>query len=94
VPGTRAALAAFIGANIEGWKNFYNDPTPALSEVKKLRSDATEEWLNYAVATMKELKLLNGGDAEKGGIGVMIDARWKDLADFMVSADMLKPTTD
>ncbi len=43
---------------------------------------------------MKELKLLNGGDAEKGGIGVMTDARWKDLADFMVSADMLKPTTD
>jgi NitT/TauT family transport system substrate-binding protein len=43
---------------------------------------------------MKELKSLNGGDAEKGGIGVMTGARWKDVADFVVSADMLKPTTD
>jgi NitT/TauT family transport system substrate-binding protein len=73
----KQALAAFVRASIEGWKSFYNDPTPALSVVKKLRSDATDEWLNYAAATMKELRLLNGGDAEKGGIGVMIwPAAW------------------
>jgi NitT/TauT family transport system substrate-binding protein len=94
INSNKEALATFVRASIEGWKSFHNDPTPTLSEVKKLRPDATDEWLSYAVATMKELKFLNGGDAEKGGIGIMTDARWKDLADFMISADMIKPTTD
>jgi NitT/TauT family transport system substrate-binding protein len=94
IDGNRQLVAAFVKASIEGWKSFYNDPTPVMAEIKRLRPDASDDWLHYAIATMKELKFLNGGDAEKGGIGVMTDARWKDLADFMVSADMLKPTTD
>jgi NitT/TauT family transport system substrate-binding protein len=94
INSNKQALATFVQASIEGWKSFHNDPTQTLAEVKKLRPDATDEWLTYAVSTMKELKFLNGGDAEKGGIGIMTDARWKDLADFMISANMIKPTTD
>jgi NitT/TauT family transport system substrate-binding protein len=61
---------------------------------RRTAPDATDDWLNYAVATMKELRFLDGGDAEKGGVGIMTDERWKQLVDFMLSADMLKPTTD
>jgi NitT/TauT family transport system substrate-binding protein len=88
------AVAAFVKASIEGWKSFYNDSTPALAEIKRLRPDASDDLFSYSVSTIKQLKLLNGGDAEKNGIGFMTDARWKDLAEFMISADMLKSTTD
>jgi NitT/TauT family transport system substrate-binding protein len=90
----REAVANFVRASLEGWKTFYNDPTPALKIIKKERPDARDPWLAYAIGALKELKFLNSGDAEKGGIGIMSDDRWKQLADFMLSADMLKPTTD
>jgi NitT/TauT family transport system substrate-binding protein len=46
------------------------------------------------VTTARNLKLLNGGDAQQAGIGVMTDSRWKQLADFMTSVGLLKPSTD
>ncbi len=90
----REAVANFVRASVEGWKSFYYDPAPALAVIKRERPDASDEWLSYAIGALKELKFLNRGDAEKGGIGIMTDERWKQLADFMLSADMLKPTTD
>ena len=90
----KEAVASFVRATLEGWKSFYYDPAPALAVIKKERPEASDEWLRYAFGALKELKFLNAGDAEKDGIGTMTDARWKQLADFMLSADMLKPTTD
>jgi NitT/TauT family transport system substrate-binding protein len=70
------------------------DPAPGLRLIKQARPDAADEWLAYAVTTARDLKLLNGREAEQAGIGTMTDVRWKELADFMTAVGLLKPTTD
>jgi NitT/TauT family transport system substrate-binding protein len=90
----RDAVARFVLATLEGWKSYMTDPTPGLKMIKEARPDASDEWLQYAVTTARNLKLLNGGDAQQAGIGVMTDSRWKQLADFMTSVGLLKPSTD
>ncbi len=90
----RDAVARFVRATLEGWKSYMTDPTPGLALIKQARPDASDEWLHYAVQTARDLKLLNGGDAQQAGIGVMTKARWKQLADFMTSVGLLKSSTD
>ena len=90
----RDAVARFVRATLEGWKSYMLDPAPGFKLIKEARPDASDEWLQYAVNTARELKLVNGGDAQQAGIGVMTEARWKQLADFMVSVGLLKPSTD
>jgi NitT/TauT family transport system substrate-binding protein len=94
VAKNRDVAARFVRASLEGWKSFALDPKPALQMILTERPDAAPDWLEYAVATQKQLKLLNGGDAATAGVGVMTDARWQELADFMIKAELLKPTTD
>jgi NitT/TauT family transport system substrate-binding protein len=43
---------------------------------------------------MKEMKVLDRGEAAKNGYGTMTDARWKATYDFLVEAKLLKPTVD
>lgn len=45
--------------------------------------------LAFAVGQMKQLRLIDGGDAKTKGIGVMTDTRWKATRDFMVGAGLL-----
>jgi NitT/TauT family transport system substrate-binding protein len=90
----RDAVARFVRATLEGWKSYMIDPAPGLKLIKEARPDADDEWLQYAVKTARDLKLVNGGDAQQAGIGVMTEARWKQLADFMTSVGLLKPSTD
>jgi NitT/TauT family transport system substrate-binding protein len=90
----RDAVARFVRATLEGWKSYMIDPAPGLKMIKQARPEAADGWLDYAVTTARNLKLLNGGDAQQTGIGTMTDARWKQLADFMTSVGLLKSTTD
>ncbi len=90
----RDVVARFVRATLEGWKSYMMDPAPGLALIKQARPDASDEWLQYAVRTARDLKLLNGGDAQQAGIGVMTEARWKQLADFMTSVGLLKSSTD
>ena len=48
-----------------------------------------DDLLAFAVGQMKQLRLIDGGDAKTKGIGVMTDARWKATRDFMVGAGLL-----
>ena len=38
--------------------------------------------------------MLDGGDAQTMGIGIITEARWKATYDFMVAAGLLKPEVD
>jgi NitT/TauT family transport system substrate-binding protein len=46
------------------------------------------------VDLIKSLKLVDGGDAQQQGIGIMTDERWKKLADLLIEVGVIKPTTD
>jgi NitT/TauT family transport system substrate-binding protein len=77
------ALKRFVHATMEGWKSYvYGDPSPGNALIKA------------AIKRLRELNVLNGGDAATMGIGVMTDARWKATYDFLVKSGLLKKDVD
>jgi NitT/TauT family transport system substrate-binding protein len=87
-------VARFVRASAEGWKSYLADPTPGNELIKKDNPNMKDDQLAYAVQKLKENQLVTGGDAAKGGIGVITDDRWKKTYDYMVSAGLLKPDVD
>jgi NitT/TauT family transport system substrate-binding protein len=84
----------FVDASIKGWYSYLQDPTKGNVLIKKDNSEMTDELINYSLKKLQELKIINGGDAEIKGIGVMTDARWKTLFDDMVKVGVYKPDTN
>lgn len=87
-------VARFVRASLEGWKSYAANPAAGNELIKKDNPNMKDDQLSYALAKLMENKLITGGDAAKMGIGVMTDARWKRSYDYMVSAELLKPTVD
>lgn len=85
------AVAAFVKASLEGWKNYLNDPAPANVLIKKDNPNMADDQLAYSVGKLKELGMVAGGDAAKLGIGTMTDVRAKASYDFLVSAKLIDP---
>jgi NitT/TauT family transport system substrate-binding protein len=90
----RDAIARFVRATLEGWKSFLADPAPGLAAIKAERSDVTDGFLQYSVKTIRELGGVDGVETKTAGLGTMNDTRWRELADFMLKAGLLKPATD
>ena len=89
------AVAAFVKASMQGWKDYLKgDPSAANALIKKDNPNMTDGQLAYAMTKLKELQVVTGGDAATHGIGAMSDERWKKTADFMVEWGLLKRDTD
>jgi len=84
----------FVRASIEGWKSYMANPGPANELIKKDNPNMKDEQIAYAIAKLKENKLLDGGDAGKLGLGVMTDERWKTTYETMVKLGLLKAEVD
>jgi NitT/TauT family transport system substrate-binding protein len=87
-------VARFVRASLEGWRSYAANPAPGNELIKKDNPNMKDDQLAYALAKLMEHKLITGGDAAKMGIGVMTDARWKRTYDYMVTAELLKPSID
>jgi NitT/TauT family transport system substrate-binding protein len=94
VTSNRDVVARFVHATLEGWKSFWSDPAPALALIQRTNPQADDGWMAYSIATMKELNVIGGGDAATAGLGTMTEERWRQLADFMVQVQLIKPSTD
>lgn len=88
-----AAIARFVKASLEGWKSYMSDPAEANALIKKDNPKMDDEQIAFGIRRMKELKVLDGGDAAKMGIGVMTEARWEQTYKYMVASNMLKADT-
>lgn len=84
----------FVQASMEGWNSYLNDPTAGNALIKEDNPEMTDEQLTYGVAKMREYRLVTGGDAATGGIGIMTDQRWGELYSFMVDAGLTSPDLD
>ncbi len=84
----------FVRASMEGWKSYMANPAPGNELIKKDNPRQSDEQIAYAIAKLKENKLVDGGDAAKLGIGVMTDERWKATYDTMVKTGLLKADVD
>lgn len=86
-------VKAYVQASVAGWSGYLNDPAQATATNKSyLESQpGAKNYLlnpgeiNYSYNELKSLKLVNGGDAAKHGIGYFTLARWKTLQQQMVS---------
>jgi NitT/TauT family transport system substrate-binding protein len=88
-----AAVKAFVEASAKGWRDYlYGDPRPADALIRKDNPEMTQDVLDQAREKMKAYGLVDSGDAKTGGIGVMTDARWKQVFD-MASSEGIYPKT-
>lgn len=90
----RHAAAAFVKASLQGWRDYMSNPAPANALIKQDNPKMTDDRIDYAIKTMKAIKLLDGDAAATQGIGIMTEARWKATYDFLVKAGLLKASTD
>jgi NitT/TauT family transport system substrate-binding protein len=86
--------ARFVKASLEGWRDYLKNPAPANVLIKADNPKMGDAQIAYAVEEMKAIKLIDGGDAQTMGIGIITEARWKATYDFMVGAGLLKPDVD
>ena len=90
-----AAVKAFVEATAKGWNDYLNgDPRPADALILKDNPEMTQDILDQARAKLKANGIADGGDAAKGGIGVMTDARWQTLFDVASGAGVYPKTLD
>ena len=88
------AVAAFVKCSMLGWVDYFKNPAPANVLIKRDNPKQPDDQIAFAIAKMKEMNVLDRGEAAKNGIGSMTDARWKATRDFMVEAKLLKPAVD
>jgi len=81
----------FVDASIKGWHGFlYGDPTPANDLIQRANPDMSDDLLAYGREMLLRHGIVDGGQANRDGIGAMTNNRWKTFFDVMV-ADELYP---
>lgn len=81
----------FMEASIIGWNNYlYGDRKAANALIRKDNPDMSEDYLEASVKLMKDLGIVDSGDALTAGIGAMNEARIRDFYGKMVKAGVYK----
>ncbi|MFL9884240.1 ABC transporter substrate-binding protein [Paraburkholderia agricolaris] len=81
----------FIDASIIGWYNFlYGDHSGAYGLIEKENPEMTQAKLDAEVAKIRQLGLIDSGDALTKGIGAIDTDRVKSFYDKMVKAGLYK----
>jgi len=82
-------VRAFVKASIQGWKSYLKDGTAAniylRTAIGAKNYPMKPDEQNFSYAQLKRLRLIDGGDAVKHGIGWFSLDRWKTLQQQMVS---------
>jgi NitT/TauT family transport system substrate-binding protein len=85
----------FVKASMEGWKSYLEgDPSPGNKLIQADNPKMSDEQIAFGITRMKELHILDGGDAKDMGIGIMTEARWKADYELMVSAGLIPKGID
>jgi NitT/TauT family transport system substrate-binding protein len=81
----------FVEASILGWVNYlYGDRSAADALIRKENPETTQDELDRGVAKLRELGIVDSGDARTKGIGAIDPARVRDFHDKMVRAGLFK----
>lgn len=75
-----AAVKAFVEASAAGWKSYLEgDAAPGDALIRKDNPEMTQDVLDQAREKLKAYGIVESGDAQTAGIGVMTDARWAEF---------------
>ena len=80
-------VEAVVHASVKGWAQYLADPTETNRHINSLNPDMGMDILVYGATESKAL-ILNE-TARQNGLGSMTAARWQDLLQQMVSADLI-----
>lgn len=82
----------FVDASIIGWVHYlYGDRRAADALIKRDNPDMDDDTINRSVQLMKELGIVDSGDALKLGIGAMRPERVSGFYEQMVRAGLYRP---
>jgi NitT/TauT family transport system substrate-binding protein len=82
----------FMEGSIIGWYNYlYGDRKAANALIRQHNPDMSDEYIEASIKLMKDLNIVDSGDALTKGIGAMDMARVQDFYDKMVKAGLYKP---
>jgi NitT/TauT family transport system substrate-binding protein len=88
-------VECFVDGSIKGWYNYlYGDNAAANELIKSANPEMTQDKIDYAISKMKEWGIVDSGDAETMGIGVITDDKVKDFYDKMVDAGVVDSGID
>ena len=74
------AVKAFVEASAAGWKSYlYGDAAPGDALIRKDNPEMTQDVLDQAREKLKSYGIVDSGDAQTAGVGVMTDARWAEF---------------
>ena len=86
------AVAAFVKASMQGWKDYLEgDATAANAAIRKDNPNMTEDELANGIKLLKSSGMVFGGDAARLGVGIITDDRMKKTYDMMVAMKLLDP---
>jgi NitT/TauT family transport system substrate-binding protein len=86
------AVAAFVKASMQGWKDYMKgDPAAANALIKKDNPAMTDDRIVVGIKLLNESGMVFGGDAAKLGVGILTDERMKKTYDMLVAMKLLDP---
>ena len=88
-------VKCFVEGSIKGWYNFlYGDNAGAIALIKEANPEMGDDKIAYAIGKLTEWGIVDSGDTETMGIGVITDAKVEDFYNKMVEAGVVDAGID
>ena len=88
-------VKCFVEGSIKGWYNFlYGDNADAIALIKEANPEMGDDKIAYAIGKLKDWGIVDSGDAETMGIGVITDEKVEDFYNKMVEAGVVDAGID
>ena len=89
------AVTCFVEGSIKGWYNYlYGDNAAANALIKADNPEMSDDKIAFAIQKMLENGIVDSGDAETLGIGVISEAKVEDFYNKMVDAGVIEAGID
>lgn len=88
-------VTCFVEGSIKGWYNYlYGDNAAANELIKAANPEMTDDKITYAIGKLKEWGIVDSGDAESMGIGVITDETVLSFYEKMVEVGVVEDGLD
>lgn len=88
-------VKCFVDGSIKGWYNYlYGDNSAANALIKKDNPEISDDKIAYAIEKMLENGIVDSGDAETKGIGVLSESKVEDFYNKMVASGVIEDGID
>lgn len=88
-------VECFVEGSIKGWYNYlYGDNAAANALIQEANPEMSSDKIAYAIEKMKEWGIVDSGDTETMGIGVITDEKVADFYAKMVEAGVVSDGID